>query len=125
MIRSAQVRRMHKRPGYRVVPDAYELTNYISHSLESDLTPSPPRRGILSYLAGWRMGAVIAALVSIISLLINVVIAIQLSAQHKFEGGLATLYEGDCKQVQSYNLWFHLAINALSTVLLSGSNYCM
>lgn len=29
-----------------------------------------------------------------------------------------------CSGVKSYNLWLHLSINALSTMLISASNYC-
>jgi hypothetical protein len=35
------------------------------------------------------------------------------------------LYEGNCSKTRSLNTWLHLVINILSTLLLSGSNYCM
>jgi hypothetical protein len=38
---------------------------------------------------------------------------------------MSTIYTGDCKRVETTDTWIHLAINALSTLLLSGSNYCM
>lgn len=38
---------------------------------------------------------------------------------------VGTIYRGDCKTVKTLNLWLHLAINALSTLLLGSSNYCM
>jgi hypothetical protein len=36
-----------------------------------------------------------------------------------------TLYTGDCELVSPLNTGIHLIINALSTILLSSSNYCM
>ena len=39
-------------------------------------------------------------------------------------GGLGNLYTGDCSKVGNMSLWIHLAINAVSTMLLSASN-CM
>ena len=38
---------------------------------------------------------------------------------------VSTMYRGDCRTVKTLNLWLHLAINALSTLLLGSSNYCM
>ena len=37
--------------------------------------------------------------------------------------GIGTLYEGSCDKSRTIGLWLHLGINALSTLLLSGSNY--
>jgi len=39
------------------------------------------------------------------------------------EGGTGTLYSGSCDKSRKIGLWLHLGINALSTLLLSGSNY--
>jgi hypothetical protein len=35
------------------------------------------------------------------------------------------LMEGDCQRVEFWNNGLHVVINILSTILLSGSNYCM
>ena len=39
--------------------------------------------------------------------------------------GLVEVYKGRCAKVQQLDIWTHLAINTLSTLLLGGSNYCM
>ena len=39
------------------------------------------------------------------------------------EGGIGTLYKGSCDKSKVIALWLHLGINAISTLLLSGSNY--
>lgn len=75
--------------------------------------------------SGWRTGALIAAIMALVSLLINLGFAIVLVAKGLAVEGLATLYEGSCQSVRDRNLWSHIAINILSTILLSGSNYCM
>ena len=38
-------------------------------------------------------------------------------------GRIGTLYSGSCDKSKTIGLWLHLGINALSTLLLSGSNY--
>ena len=39
--------------------------------------------------------------------------------------GVGTMYRGNCGTVKTLNLWLHLAINVISTLLLGSSNYCM
>ena len=39
--------------------------------------------------------------------------------------GIGTIYLGNCISVKRINLWLHLLINSLSTLLLGSSNYCM
>ncbi|KAL2430720.1 hypothetical protein ABEF95_013198 [Exophiala dermatitidis] len=75
-------------------------------------------------LHGWRAGALTAAVFAAISLLINVVALIWLSTRKK-RNGIVELYNGSCGKTESMDLWVHIAINALSTLLLGGSNYCM
>ncbi|KAI9718441.1 MAG: hypothetical protein M1812_004162 [Candelaria pacifica] len=38
---------------------------------------------------------------------------------------IGTVYQGDCKKTKQYNTWVHFLINALSTILLGSSNFCM
>lgn len=40
-------------------------------------------------------------------------------------GTIGTLYLGQCDVARNLNLWFHLLINILSTLLLGASNYAM
>ncbi|MCJ1263924.1 hypothetical protein MMC22_003794, partial [Lobaria immixta] len=41
------------------------------------------------------------------------------------KGGIATIQEGDCNETKRLDLWLHLGINFLSTLLLGASNYTM
>ncbi|KAJ8109018.1 hypothetical protein OPT61_g7764 [Boeremia exigua] len=73
--------------------------------------------------SGWRFGVLNFAVWASIVFLINLVVTIWGSLAHK--GDQRVLYEGDCKRTKSLNSGLHLLINILSTILLSGSNYCM
>jgi hypothetical protein len=57
---------------------------------------------------------------------INFVVLVWL-ATHKGNLGesVVELFNGSCSKIENMDLWVHLAINALSTLLLGGSNYCM
>jgi len=39
--------------------------------------------------------------------------------------GIGTMYVGSCVTAKRLNVWLHLLINILSTLLLGASNYCM
>ena len=75
--------------------------------------------------AGWRLGALVGALLAIISLIINLSVIIWLSTHKDSSTGLVEMYRGDCGKVKTMNTWNHLAINIISTLLLGGSNYSM
>lgn len=75
-------------------------------------------------LHGWKLGALSASILAAFSLVINFVAAIWLGS-HKQGANLVEVYRGNCDTVKEIDLWAHLAINALSTLLLGGSNYCM
>lgn len=66
-----------------------------------------------------------AASLASVSLLLNVGVAIWASKQYGTGSALIEVFRGNCKNVQKINTVIHLAINAMSTALLSGSNYCM
>ena len=74
---------------------------------------------------GWRMGATLCATAAATILLLNVILTIVTSARDPGHGGLATMQEGKCSVSERIDFWLHLLINALSTVLLAASNYCM
>ena len=58
-------------------------------------------------------------------LAINFILTLWGSQKYGSIGGLATIQEGSCQETKTLSLWLHLAINILSTLLLSASNYCM
>ena len=60
-----------------------------------------------------------------IILLLNIILTITTSARSPGHGGLANIQEGSCSQSDRIDFWLHLLINALSTILLAASNYCM
>ncbi|KIX09181.1 uncharacterized protein Z518_00260 [Rhinocladiella mackenziei CBS 650.93] len=84
----------------------------------------PPCFTWSSRLYGWRSGALGAAGIAVVSLLINVV-GLAWLGSHKADSGLVEVFNGDCEKVERLDIWIHLAINAISTLLLGGSNYCM
>ena len=73
---------------------------------------------------GWRVGALSAAGLAFVSFLLNVAVVSWLGSLGK-GAGLIEVYKGSCDKVQQLDIWTHLGINALSTLLLGGSNYCM
>ena len=42
-----------------------------------------------------------------------------------FKNGTATIKVGKCSDIKTWDLWFHLGINVLSSTLLAASNYTM
>ena len=75
------------------------------------------------WYTGWHTGVLACATSVLVVLFINVVLTIYATAEYQMENGIGTLYEGSCPKSRRIGLWLHLGINALSTVLLSGSNY--
>lgn len=73
---------------------------------------------------GWRAGALISACIAAVSLIINLVVVIWLGSRNA-GFGVVEIFNGDCGKVQTMDIWVHLAINVISTLLLGGSNYCM
>ncbi|KEF62535.1 uncharacterized protein A1O9_00508 [Exophiala aquamarina CBS 119918] len=76
-------------------------------------------------LSGWKMGIVIAASTTTIALIANIGFTLWgvTHSEPPMAGGIGTLIDGSCDKVRRYSLWLHLGINALSTLMLSGSNY--
>lgn len=54
-------------------------------------------------------------------------IALTAWAQARFgtQNGIGTIYLGSCAKAKRLDLWLHLLINILSTLLLGASNFCM
>lgn len=42
-----------------------------------------------------------------------------------YENGIATIQKGTCSRTKTLDLWIHLVINVLGTLLLGASNYTM
>ena len=77
------------------------------------------------WYTGWHTGVLACAACVVVVLFINVGLTIYAATnpEYKMEDGVGTLYSGSCDKSKKIGLWLHLLINALSTLLLSGSNY--
>ena len=77
------------------------------------------------WYTGWHTGVLACATSVMIVLFINVGLTIYAAThpRYKREKGTGTLYSGSCEKSRMIGLWLHLGINALSTLLLSASNY--
>lgn len=75
---------------------------------------------------GWRMGMLLNCCVSAIVLCVNLSVLFVIQSRNKgFTNGLAVPWTGTAEAMSWYNRSIHVAINALSTILLSASNYTM
>jgi disulfide bond formation protein DsbB len=73
--------------------------------------------------SGWRFGVLNFTIWASIVFVINLVVTVWGSVLHKTAEGV--LDQGDCGRIKTLNSGIHILINVLSTILLSGSNYCM
>lgn len=111
------------------------VTSYHSRSSASNPATSVAikiRRYLGGRFTGWRFGALSCAILASTAFIINLTVTIWGSVSHQsseLDGSTDesrfVLFEGDCAQVKNTNTGIHVLINLLSTVLLSGSNYCM
>lgn len=74
-------------------------------------------------LSGWKFGIAHFATWAVVVFLINCAALVWGWSQYGDHGGV--LRQGDCGQIKDLNRGLHVLINVLSTVLLSGSSYCM
>jgi len=56
---------------------------------------------------------------------LNLGLTIWAASASRPKGGVGILYEGNCLRIRNLNIAIHVGINILSTIILSGSNYCM
>ena len=106
-----------------LIPDS-ESTQERSNPLSSVWKPD--------WFTSWHTGASACAISAVVVLFINVGLTIYVATNRKHETenpeyrrekGIGTLYWGSCEKSKTIGLWLHLGINALSTLLLSASNY--
>ncbi|PUU79607.1 hypothetical protein B9Z19DRAFT_1100738 [Tuber borchii] len=95
---------------------------------DSEFTREQPNSSLVSrpvWDTGWYTGVLACATSVVIVLLINICLTTYAATnpEYKMERGIGTLYLGSCDKSRTIGLWLHLGINALSTLLLSGSNY--
>ncbi|KAF1996466.1 hypothetical protein P154DRAFT_413151, partial [Amniculicola lignicola CBS 123094] len=78
--------------------------------------------------AGWRFGVRFCAISTFSVCLLNLSATIWAARTPGNTGpapGQATLFAGDCKKANTLNTWLHVLVNALGTIILASSNYCM
>lgn len=75
--------------------------------------------------AGWKHTVQTVAIITSLAFVVNILALVWFARSPRSEEGLIQLYVGSCSTVESLDLWVHLAINILSTILLGASNYCM
>lgn len=95
-----------------------------SHAYASDDVHRPPSH---RYRSAWRAGAVVSLSGAVAVFLLNLILTIWVAKNPDYNvtGGIGTLMQGSCARVRRTNVWVHLLVNVLSTLLLCGSNYCM
>lgn len=80
-------------------------------------------------LTGWRKGVVVSAYTATVVCLINASVLLWLSTRPRLEGsaleGMVTAFQGSCDTTDRLSVTIHLCINALGSILLAASNYCM
>jgi hypothetical protein len=84
-----------------------------------------PDRGKKRKLQGWRFGLAMSTSAATFVLVMNVLVVIVAASNSKIEDGIGTLHTGKCSAVNKWNTALHVLINAISSVLLSASNYAM
>jgi hypothetical protein len=105
-------------------------------NIDTEYLPHPPDSSDSSFVSvkrthvqkifgnrftGWRFGALHFSLWAAVVFSINLIVTVWGSSVRS--SGI--LLEGDCDHVEILNTGLHVLINVLSTILLSGSNYCM
>jgi hypothetical protein len=79
-----------------------------------------------SRFQGWRMGLLLGCSISSIVLCINItVLSFIANRDEGFKNGFAIPWTGSAEDMSRYSSAIHVAINALSTILLAASNYTM
>lgn len=75
-------------------------------------------------LQGWRVCVTVCASTVAVTFVANLALAIWTS-RFGYENGIATIQKGSCSRIKSLDLWLHLFINVLGTLILGASNYTM
>ena len=73
----------------------------------------------------WKIGVASAAVMTTAVLITNSAFALWGYLQFTLVDGIGTAIEGSCDKVNNWNFGLHIAINILSSAMLSASNYTM
>ncbi|KAF9872434.1 hypothetical protein CkaCkLH20_09931 [Colletotrichum karsti] len=73
----------------------------------------------------WQRAALAFSLAAFVTFLINLVFVLWATSRTTITDGVGILAEQSCPTAERWSTGIHVVINALSTILLAGSNYCM
>ena len=91
---------------------------------DHDMPADPPCKRRFRF-ESWKVGVMVAAAMTTAVLIVNSVLTIWASSSFGLKDGIGTAYTGSCGVVGAWSFWLHILINALSSALLSASNYTM
>ena len=103
------------------VSDQFGHAKFSAYAVEQDLKRRTlwerltKRRVVLRFQVGLTFGV----------LLINIIWTIWSARTYGTQDGIGTIFSGACGKSQLLNVYLHIVINVLSTLLLGTSNYCM
>ena len=75
--------------------------------------------------SGWRMGSMISCILTGLSLLIILASLFFGVRSGSPSAGVGTIFTGSCDKVKRLDLWLHVVINILGTILIAASNFNM
>ena len=104
----------------RACPDVADLDTHMevmrTRSSRQDSSRKP---------RGWKAGVALSSLSAGTVLILNLILTVWASVRYGTRNGIGDAYTGDCGTVSNAAFGLHLLINALSSILLSASNYTM
>jgi hypothetical protein len=106
-------------------PDVTSQTLEVPANEAEDVPPYRKQSFQQKYLGGVKRTLRAFTIVSISILAVNVGWMLYAKAKYGIVHGYGTIQQGDCESVKRTNTYLHLAINILSTLLLTGSNAFM
>ncbi|GAB1731132.1 hypothetical protein NU195Hw_g3572t1 [Hortaea werneckii] len=104
--------------------DAAKSTSTTIQSL-TEISAGASNREKRRKLQGWRFGVTVAASTTFAVLILNTTLAVYAGIQYGSNGAVGTALDGKCEEVNTWATILHILINALSSILLSASNYTM
>ena len=96
----------------------------MSHGAKAGKSFFRRTQSTLRNFEAWETWILICAIGAGVTFCFNLALAIWAST-FGLRNGTATIKEGKCSDVKTWDLWFHLGINVLSSTLLAASNYTM
>ncbi|KAI0472675.1 hypothetical protein GGR56DRAFT_651447 [Xylariaceae sp. FL0804] len=99
--------------------EKHELAKYFPRIDDDDTTSWRMRLSKRNRALLLQIGLIVTTFI------VNLFILVYFSSKYPSRAGVGLLFAGDCDTVNNVNRLLHLLINALSTGMLSASNFCM